>query len=193
VTAAPRETIPDLSALEVELTTPRLQLRPLADDDVEPLWPHVSNPEVPRLMMWSAHTERRETRAFITAMAAGRVLGTNLAWAIVHDGDAAGVIGLHQISWALGACRRDHAELGFWLAPPLHGRGLMTEAGAAVLAFAFGPLGLHKVTTGHLVDNHASRRVIEKLGFRLVGRAEDDLHRDGRWHTALRYERLTDR
>ena len=33
-----------------------------------------------------------------------------------------------------------------------------------------------------------SRRVIEKLGFRLIGRLEDDVWRDGRWWSVLAYE-----
>jgi [ribosomal protein S5]-alanine N-acetyltransferase len=64
----------------------------------------------------------------------------------------------------------------------------MTEAATAVVRVAFETIGLHKVTTTCFVDNHASRRVIEKVGFRFVGRAEDDLWRDGRWITHLCYE-----
>ena len=59
-------------------------------------------------------------------------------------------------------------------------------------ASAFETLGLHKVIVGCLADNDASRRVIEKLGFRFVGRFEDDVYRDGRWHAHLRYELLAD-
>jgi hypothetical protein len=35
----PRATIPKLADLDVVLTTPRLSLRPLRDDDVDDLWP----------------------------------------------------------------------------------------------------------------------------------------------------------
>ena len=44
------------------------------------------------------------------------------------------------------------------------------------------------VTVGCFAENDASRRVIEKLGFRYVGRAEDDVWRDGQWRSHLRYE-----
>jgi RimJ/RimL family protein N-acetyltransferase len=171
-----------------ELTTARLVLRPVADGDIDALWPFVSDPSLPRFMLWAAHRDRSETRAFVTAMEAGRAADRDLAFAIHHDGAAAGIIGLHKIRRTVGPCRFDRAELGYWLAPPLHGQGLMTEAGAAVLAYAFGPLGLHKLVTAHFVDNDASRRVIEKLGFRLVGRSDDEIYRDGRWHAQLHYE-----
>jgi ribosomal-protein-serine acetyltransferase len=49
-------------------------------------------------------------------------------------------------------------------------------------------IGLHKVTVGCIAENAGSRRVIEKLGFRPVGRLEDDVWRDGCWWSVLRYE-----
>jgi len=61
------------------------------------------------------------------------------------------------------------AELGHWIAPPLHGRGYMTEAARAVVDAAFTQLALHKVVVGCLAENVRSQRVIEKLGFRFVG------------------------
>ena len=47
----------------------------------------------------------------------------------------------------------------------LLGQGLATELGAASVAHAFGPLGLTEVVSFTLVENRASRRVMEKLGF----------------------------
>src|SRR5204863_5466253 len=104
------------------------------------------------------------------------------------EGRAMGTIGLDGIQFELRAWRVDQAELGYWIAPPLWGRGLMTEAAQAVMRCGFETIGLHKITVGCLADNAASRRVIEKLGFRLVGRREDDVWRDGRWWSVLRYE-----
>jgi [ribosomal protein S5]-alanine N-acetyltransferase len=66
-------------------------------------------------------------------------------------------------------------------------RPLFHSAGA-VVRFGFETIGLHKITTRCLVENIGSRRVIEKVGFRFVGRAEDDSWRDGRWSTQLLYE-----
>ena len=66
----------------------------------------------------------------------------------------------------------------------------MSEAAAEVVRFGFETLGLHKITVGCLVGNDGSRKVIERLGFRFIGRHEDDVWRDGAWHTHLRYELL---
>ena len=90
----------------------------------------------------------------------------------------------------LGAIRVDRAELGYWLAPALWGQGYVTEAARALVQYGFDIVGLHKVTVGCVERNVGSRRVIEKIGFALVGRAIDDVWRDGRWETLLRYELL---
>lgn len=57
------------------------------------------------------------------------------------------------------------AELGFWLARPYHGRGLMTEACTAVLDWHFGALPDDIVHSGAHVGNTASLNVQHKLGF----------------------------
>jgi RimJ/RimL family protein N-acetyltransferase len=61
-------------------------------------------------------------------------------------------------------------ELGYWIARPHWGRGYATEAGRAMLAFARDSLRLGRLAAGHFLDNPASGRVLEKLGFRPTGR-----------------------
>jgi [ribosomal protein S5]-alanine N-acetyltransferase len=56
-------------------------------------------------------------------------------------------------------------ELGFHLRPAHWGQGLATEAGAAVVAFAFEKVGAAALFAGHHPENTTSRRVLEKLGF----------------------------
>lgn len=59
--------------------------------------------------------------------------------------------------------------LGYALGAAWWGRGLATEAARAVLAEAFGPLGLERVVAITREQNAGSRRVLEKLGFRPEG------------------------
>jgi ribosomal-protein-alanine N-acetyltransferase len=61
---------------------------------------------------------------------------------------------------------REIYELGFHLRPEQWGKGLATEAARAVIAHAFGVLAAPAVFAGHHPENHASRRVLLKLGFR---------------------------
>jgi RimJ/RimL family protein N-acetyltransferase len=73
----------------------------------------------------------------------------------------------------VGACglgRRPSGavELGYWIARPFWGRGLATEACAALVDIARA-LGLRQLEGSHFLDNPASGRVLEKLGFEPVG------------------------
>jgi RimJ/RimL family protein N-acetyltransferase len=58
-------------------------------------------------------------------------------------------------------------EIGWALDPAWWGRGLATEAGAACVAWVFGELGFGRAVSITIEENAASRRVMEKLGFRL--------------------------
>lgn len=60
------------------------------------------------------------------------------------------------------------AELGYWVAANSWGRGYATEAGRALVAAARG-LGHRRLEAGHFIDNPASGRVLEKIGFRPTG------------------------
>jgi ribosomal-protein-alanine N-acetyltransferase len=176
--------------LKLDFVTPRLALRPVSVDDLEDVWPWVSDPAFPRFMSWRAHVDRDETRAILKATAEQVASGVALHWSIVHEGKAVGRISLEAIEWRKRALRLDRAELGYWMAPPLWGQGLMTEAAQAVIRFGFEAVGLHKIVVRCFAENEASRRVIEKCGFRLVGRMEDDIWRDGTWHAHLLFEML---
>jgi RimJ/RimL family protein N-acetyltransferase len=62
----------------------------------------------------------------------------------------------------------DGFELGFHLCADFWGQGLATEAATAVIRFAFDELHASWLFAGHHPENEASRRVLEKLGFRLT-------------------------
>lgn len=61
-------------------------------------------------------------------------------------------------------------EFGYWFTPEAWGRGYATEAGRAVVEIARHGLGLKRLHSGHFVDNPASGRVLDKLGFKPTGR-----------------------
>lgn len=73
------------------------------------------------------------------------------------------------------------ATLGYWMGQDYVGQGVMTEAVGVVVRFAFDRLGLHRLHATFLPHNIASRRVLEKNGFREEGYAEQYLQIDGMW------------
>jgi len=72
-------------------------------------------------------------------------------------------------------------NLGYWMGREHAGQGLMTEAVGMIVPFVFETLGLHRIHAAFLPDNAASRRVLEKNGFKEEGFAENYLQIDGKW------------
>ena len=65
----------------------------------------------------------------------------------------------------------DEVELGYWIARSHWGQGYATEAVGAVLSLA-SALGHRRISAGHFIDNPASGRVLEKVGFVPTGGRE---------------------
>jgi ribosomal-protein-serine acetyltransferase len=63
--------------------------------------------------------------------------------------------------------------LGYWLAEKHQARGFMTMACRAYVEHAFGKLGLNRVEIRAATENHRSRAVPERLGFKLEGVVRD--------------------
>lgn len=71
-------------------------------------------------------------------------------------------------SCGLGRRFSGAVELGYWIARPFWGRGIATEAGVALVDIAR-TLGLRQLEASHFIDNPASARVLDKLGFESSG------------------------
>ena len=84
-----------------------------------------------------------------------------------------------QLVGACGLGRRlsGAVEMGYWIARDHWNRGFATEAGLALLGIAealallaiAGALGLPRLEASYFIDNPASGRVLEKLGFLATG------------------------
>ncbi len=96
-------------------------------------------------------------------------------FAIATCNEAIGSIGL-----TIGTdVHRFSAELGYWLAEPFWGRGIMTRAVTCVTAYAIETLGLHRVYAEPYACNIASAKVLEKAGFVLEGIMRSSAFKDG--------------
>lgn len=96
---------------------------------------------------------------------------------------------------SLGNLRRGVAQagsLGYWIGGPHARQGYMSEALVALLDFAFGPLGLHRVEAACLPHNAASRGLLQKLGFVEEGLARGYLRIAGRWQDHVLHGLLAD-
>jgi ribosomal-protein-alanine N-acetyltransferase len=81
---------------------------------------------------------------------------------------------------------------GYWVDSRFAGRGIIPTALALVVDHAFSVGGLHRIEVNIRPDNLASRRVVEKLGFRQEAYHHRYLHIDGDWRDHLGYAMTTE-
>ncbi len=142
------------------LETPRLLLRkPRPDDAALIFQSYGQDAEVTRYLMWRPHTGVRDAQDAVEKFLNGWNSGTQFCWLIFarDTGELVGSI----------AVRKDQngINLGYLLARSHWGRGLMSEAVAAVVRWAFEDPSVFRVWAVCDVENPASARVLEKTGF----------------------------
>lgn len=82
------------------------------------------------------------------------------------------------------------AELGYWLAEPFWGKGIMAEAVKILSKYAFKEMGIHRIFAEPYTINPASARVLEKAGFVLEGIVRENAFKDGRFLDQFLYAKL---
>ncbi|MCC6849701.1 MAG: GNAT family N-acetyltransferase [Deltaproteobacteria bacterium] len=151
----------------VDLSDRELWLRPLLAADASALF-RLIDAERGRLGRWLPWVEEtrteRDSARFIADATEERRRRRSLVLATCVEGVIVGTIGLHYVEWFDRS-----AELGYWIASGSEGRGLVTRAARALLTFAFGTVGLHRVVVRCAVGNERSARVAERLGMRREG------------------------
>jgi ribosomal-protein-alanine N-acetyltransferase len=164
-----------------ERRTARLALRPLAAADGPALAAMHRDPDVMATLGGVRSPE--ETARFVCESVEHWEQHGFGIWA-AHDlatGAFAGRGGLRRVT-VLG---RDEVEVAYAFLPPFWRRGLATELGRESLRLGFSELALPELVAFTLIDNLASQRVIQKLGFRY----EREFERAGLPHRLYRATR----
>jgi len=104
-------------------------------------------------------------------------------WVVTETGGLAGVININEI--VRGSFRSGY--LGYYALVPHNGHGYMTAGLRAVLFSAFRKLGLHRLEANIQPDNDRSRRLVQRLGFRLEGFSPLYLKIAGKWRDHERW------
>ena len=149
-----------------ELITEKFTLRPLREADLDELVQICTDPETVRWTTVPLNYTRDDAQTFLDFTQRAAAAGRELTWAIDDSGVLAGAISLRLPEGSANA-PGTYADLGFYTAAQMRGRGIMTDAVRTVLGFGFDPLGLGLDTIGWaaLVGNAASERVAVKAGF----------------------------
>lgn len=164
----------------VTLYTGRLVLRAFEAGDAEAVHAACQDPGIPRWTSVPSPYTLDDARAWVGKTAPeGWAADTHYVFAVcLRDGGAlVGSVGLTRLQ-GLGAEQRQ-AELGYWTARELRGRGYTAEAGRAVVHWAFTGLGVERLEWYAETGNHASRAVARALGFRMEGTTRSLIVRNG--------------
>jgi [ribosomal protein S5]-alanine N-acetyltransferase len=169
----------------VTLETARLVLREFSDDDAPAVHAYAADPEVVRYLDWGPNAPE-ETAGFLALARSAREAVPRTAYHLA--------IVLKAADRLIGGCRIEirsaangSGDLGYVLDRQHWGRGYATEAMRALMDFGFGRLALHRIWATCDVDNHASARVLGKLGMRREGHLRQTVRRKGDWRDSYLY------
>ena len=168
------------------VSTPRLRLRQFREDDTAAMHRCFSDRDAMRFWDHQVHTKpsesERAVRRFIDCTPSYYRF-----WAVAEAGTdrCIGMVNYHD-----GHMRQRRVTIGYIVDPARHRQGIAAEAVAAMLDYCFDELGLHRLQAFIHPDNLASRRLVEKLGFRCEGQLRDHLRVGGEWRDDMMYALL---
>jgi ribosomal-protein-alanine N-acetyltransferase len=153
----------------VKLTTDRLVIRSIVDNDAEGLHRIYSDPEAMRYIPGGAFDDKERVRRSIARSQEREAKSGMTLWAVAdkETGEFLGQCGVVPVDG-----KGPEIELAYHFARPFWGRGYATEAARAVAEYAFGDLGLKRLLGLTFPANLPSQRVLEKAGFSYVRDAE---------------------
>ena len=146
--------------LNVVIETERLILRLFEATDLDDFYAYAKVPGVGERAGWPHHKNKEDTQQVLSAFMKHRDV-----LAIMHKATrkVIGSIGLHVDEQLL---KDRSAKLGYVLAKPYWGQGYMSEAAKALLDYIFEENLFETIEVAHFIENDASKRIIEKLGFK---------------------------
>ena len=165
----PRSTWLEVPVLEGE----GFRLRPVRESDAPRIHEGTAEPETQR---WLGHKPAPYTLddaiAYVQKRRELEATGACVTWVIADPEDDRVLGTILWFNWTAGV----ECEIGYWVHPEARGRGLAVRATRLVVGHVFETLGVKRVSAFAAADNVASRRVIERVGFRLYG-----IERYGAW------------
>jgi ribosomal-protein-alanine N-acetyltransferase len=167
------------------LETPRLLLREIGDHDAPAVHSYASDADVVRYLDWGPNTPE-DTERFLAMARTARDAVPRMAYHLAVVLKASGGL--------VGGCRIEvrnavhgTGDVGYVVDRQHWGQGYATEAIRALIDFGFRRLALHRIWATCDVENHASARVLEKLGMRREGLLRHNVRRTGEWRDSYLY------
>ena len=148
------------------LETDRFWLRRLSVDDTDDMYEYAKEYDVTKYLTWSPHPDKASTLEYLMYLQNRYKTGDFFDWAIVckDSGKMIGTCGFTRFFFA-----HNGGEIGYVLNPAYHGQGIATEVVGRVIRYGFENLALERIEGKFMIENKASRRVMEKNGMTFEG------------------------
>jgi len=161
-----------------------LGVRPLEATDAAELHDLVeaNREHLARWMPWAAGQDLAGTERFLAEAGEQLARDDGFQAKIAPAGEIVGVAGFHSVDWI-----NRHTSIGYWLAEDAQGRGTMTAVVRALLDRAFYDWELHRVEIHCAPENHRSRAIPKRLGFREEARLRETERVEGRYLDSVVY------
>jgi ribosomal-protein-alanine N-acetyltransferase len=157
-------------------------LRPWHENDLDSLVENANNFDIARFMTdgFPHPYTADKGKAFIAFATQDNPVHI---FAIDVDGKAVGGIGIHPQTDIM----RKNAELGYWLGQKYWGKGIISAAIPQIVDFAFQTYDLTRIYARPFGTNIASQKVLEKAGFVLEARIEQNIFKNNEFLDELIY------
>jgi ribosomal-protein-alanine N-acetyltransferase len=152
----------------------KVTLRPGRDEDAEHFVRWFADMEVTRFLARRTAIALYQEQEFLKKIGESK---DDVWWVIEAEGKPIGATGIHAINWldANGTTGIVIGEKDCW------GKGYATDAMKLRTRYAFRELNLHKLMTEVDTENDASRKALERNGYRTVGVRRHQSFREGKW------------
>jgi ribosomal-protein-alanine N-acetyltransferase len=171
------------------LSTERLLLRAPAPEDAAAFQDVLSVPDVTRFSNWPDAPSVAQGKRYMDWMCKVYPSGKGCAW-IIEDRASKTLAGAIRYNRFEKAWR--YGEIGYELHPDFWGKGLMTEAVAAVVACGHQFFRLNRIEAWTLPGNAASDHVLQKSGFRYEGTLRQKAWFKGAYHDFRMFGRVAE-
>ncbi len=179
----------ELPIKPIYLETKRLILRPFTDEDCYDLYEWASSVNVTRYVNWDKHRNLEDTKEFIKIVKELSEKNSLIFMAVELKSTkkVIGSVGIFQRS----DLSRYTLELGYCLSDTAWGNGFILEASLAITDFGFLTMPyLERIEANCVVENIASRRIMEKMGMQREGVLRNFFEKDGRIYNSYMYSVL---
>ncbi len=173
-----------------KIETERLILRDIRESDKDDVFEYAQRPQVSQWTLWEKHQTVQDSLDYINIYSGSNYSKGEpepFAIELKESGKMIGCVGAFWVSQ-----KNKTMELAYVISDDYWGKGIVAEASLAVIDFCFKLYGIERMQCRCKVDNEASYRVMEKLGFSYEGTLRSAIyHQNKFWdmkYTSLIYQ-----